>query len=105
MLREKIANRIFNNIYENNELDSELHGLLEDAGISGDHYSDYHFDPYDSSIEFDCCAPDLRLAPEHQAALWNLGFARCWLNHSDGWETYYFEKGPAEGSRSEKRAA
>lgn len=46
-------------------------------------------DPYDSSIEFGSAAPDDRLSPEAQEYLYQEGFARCWLNHTDGMETYY----------------
>ena len=103
--RQQVADRIFDNRDQMIMLDDELYQACEAAGISGNHYCDWHFDSYDGSIEFDGCDDDWRLTPEGQAALWKMGFLRCWLNHKDGSETYYWTGGKPEGSRNEMKRA
>ena len=76
-----------------NRLDAELHEVLcTKGGIDGYQFHDWHFDSYDLSIEFDGCKPDWRLSEKDQQVLWAAGFLRCWLNHTDGWETAYLDR-------------
>lgn len=70
-------------------LENEFSDWREVQGISGE-YTHTTVDPYDTSIEFLDCGSAMRLTPEQQKALWEIGFARCWLNHDDGSETYYY---------------
>lgn len=46
-------------------------------------------DSYDLSVEFSKVADDARLTAEQQEIISDAGFARCWLNHDDGFQTYY----------------
>jgi hypothetical protein len=46
------------------------------------------FDPYDASLEIEAPAAEVRLTDEAQAALWALGFSRCWVTSKAG-ESYY----------------
>ena len=72
-------------------LENEFSDWCDALGIPGD-YTHTTVDPYDTSIEFKDCAPDMRLTPEQQRALWTLGFLRCWLCHEDDHETYYYKE-------------
>lgn len=46
-------------------------------------------DDYDSSIEFGGVVPDVRLNEAVCQFLFENGFSRCYVNHSDKWETHY----------------
>jgi hypothetical protein len=55
-------------------------------------YGDTTYDYYDRSFELKGCAADLELSREQRAALWDLGFARCWLCYETRgrrYERYY----------------
>ncbi len=47
------------------------------------------YDPYDESIEFSEVPPDVRLNEAVQRILFDAGFLKAFVNHSDGWETHY----------------
>lgn len=46
-------------------------------------------DDYDSSIEFHGVPNNTRMTEALQKLCYDHGFAQCWLNHDDGWETHY----------------
>ena len=50
------------------------------------------YDNYDCSFEFKDCIPSLRLNDAQKEYFVRCGFLRCWLCHTDGWETYYYLK-------------
>lgn len=90
------------------EFETNLHDIdgFEFETIGGDYY--------DTSIEFYGVPPEARLSEAAQRFIWKAGFIRCWLNHTDGWETYYvWDDGPdlrehqgfriSEGYRTLKR--
>lgn len=81
------AEDLFKVILRKGKLEDELLDLLDDAGIV---CYDFHYDHYDSSLELDRCSPEFRLTPEHFDFIKGLGFERVWLNHTNGWETYYY---------------
>lgn len=68
----------------------------------GDVVEDTSYDPGDESIELHEVQNTVRLTPEQLDGFWKLGFKRLWLNHLDGWETYYYQGGPTEGHRKQK---
>lgn len=95
-----IAERIFKARMDFNLADADLYEILcEHGSINGHMFENWHFDDYDSSIEFDGCANDWRLTADDQALLWASGFQRTWLNHQDGSETYYRDGGDVTGYR------
>lgn len=95
-----LAQRIFDAELAVSLLHDELfQTICANGAIDGYLFTEWRFDDYDSSIEFDGCAPDFRLTEDQQKLLWSIGFDRCWLNHTDGWETYYQKTGSVEGSR------
>jgi len=86
-------------------------GLLEADPASPIDWGRMTTDEYDNSIEL-CEVPnDNRLSETQQLYINDAGFYRCWLNHCDGWETYYahfFRDGkfsPSEGHRRERNSA
>lgn len=78
---------ISDRLYDGLAAEREIDDYMIDAGLG--HYHSVHVDPYDDSIEFNRCPPEMRLSDEVFAWLRSQGFARCWLNHVDGMETYY----------------
>ena len=48
------------------------------------------WDEYDKSLELYQCTPKFRLSLEASAFIWQQGFTVCYLNHSDGWNTFYY---------------
>lgn len=96
-----LAARMFKANIERCQLSDELGESLEALGVSLD-YVDEWVDDYDSSLELGGCDNDMRLTPEQVAGVFDLGFSRVWLNHKDGWETYYYEGGDLSGHRSQK---
>jgi hypothetical protein len=83
------------------DLENEFSEWCEAQGISGE-YTHNTIDTYDTSIEFKDCDPAMRLTPEQQAALWALGFWRCWLCHEGGAETYYYRDDKAPTTEGHK---
>ncbi len=69
-------------------LESELDDILEQLDIL-DYDGDFTTDWYDSSIEFKEAKPDMRLSEEQRSALKAMNFQKCWICHTDGWETFY----------------
>lgn len=51
-------------------------------------------DSYDCSIEIYGVSNDFRLSDESQRFIEGAGFAKCYVNHQDGWETHYTWKTP-----------
>lgn len=72
----------------------------------GDGFADdTSFDSYDDSFELYAVVPDGRLSAADLEWVWGLGFARCWLNYSDGTERYYYKGGDVAGYHHTDRAA
>jgi hypothetical protein len=46
-------------------------------------------DEYDNSVELHGVPNECRLSEKQQRYLFDAGFSQCWLNHCDGWETFY----------------
>jgi len=67
-----------------NDFEEKLYELCPDLD-----YNNISCDDYDSSIEFYEVPNDVRLTDEAQKFIHENGFAGCWLNHQDGWETLY----------------
>jgi hypothetical protein len=72
--------------------------------IPGGSWMDFTYDHYDASLEVTGVADEARFSPDDLESLWALGFDACWLNHRDGWETYYVKGRPVEGYRRDCRA-
>jgi hypothetical protein len=73
-------------IYEGEFAKAKLEDLLDDVGLPTENYG---HDYYDNSIEFHKIAPDFRLNEAQQKVIFDAGFATCYVNHTDGWETHY----------------
>lgn len=103
-MSDLLADRIFDASRALGVADGELFDVVcGDGKIDGNKFEDWHFDPYDDSIEFDGCADDMAITEADQKLLWSVGFERCWLNHKDGTETYYWHGGAVTGQRKPKR--
>lgn len=79
------------------------------AGDDGFDFGRTRTDWYDCSLEVDEVPPNVHLNEKQQRLLFDCGFMRCWLNHDDGWETYYVFSGDTfqatDGKRIDKRQA
>jgi len=51
---------------------------------------DIRFDYYDCSFELDGVQNDFALTRSQWKGIAEIGFDRCWLNHIDGSESYYY---------------
>jgi hypothetical protein len=63
--------------------------VFEAAGDSGFDFSKINWDSYDSSIEFYGVKPDARMNDAVQKVVFDAGFGKAYVNHTDGWETHY----------------
>jgi hypothetical protein len=77
-----IAERLFAGSSAESELDDKLYNL----GIT---YEKLGWDSYDGSLEIYGVPPDDRLSPEAVAAIFDCGFIKIYVNHTDRWETHY----------------
>lgn len=77
-----IADRMFDGFFA----ESGLETALDDAGCE---YEKLGWDHYDCSLELHGCAPDFRLPLDAQKVVHDAGFAKCYVNHTDKWETHY----------------
>lgn len=57
--------------------------------LTGYTWEDLGRDEYDNSLEIYKCQPDMRLSKESQEFLFGHGFGIVYLNHTDGWNTFY----------------
>lgn len=62
------------------------HAMVE-AGFGS--YRRLSGDWYDNSIEFYEVDNNARMGKEAQKVVFDAGFSSAYVNHSDGWETYY----------------
>lgn len=62
---------------------------FDDLLVSGQEYEDHFTDWYDNSITLRGATNDFRLTPEQQTYIRDSGFSKCYVCHSDGWETHY----------------
>lgn len=83
-----IAGRIYDGWFAKSEFEDKMFDLCADKTV--DHWEGERYDHYDDSFEFYKCAPGFRLNEKQIAYFVECGFARCWLNHTDGSETYYY---------------
>lgn len=60
---------------------------LYDAGFA--EYHDIGGDDYDNSVEFSCVGNHVRLSEAVQHIIYDAGFAKAYVNHTDDWETHY----------------
>ena len=77
-----------------NRLDIDLAKIrladkLVRAGLVTSLYDGIGGDWYDNSIELYNCVPGLRLTEEMQKVIFDEGFRRAYVNHTDDWETHY----------------
>ena len=88
-----ISERMFDGFFAKSELGEQLEIEYERIG----------FDHYDNSLELYGVPPDARLTEEEQKAIHSAGFSKCFVNHTDKWETHYgfhaAEFKPAKGWR------
>lgn len=69
------------------QAECEFGDAMVEAGF-GD-YTSIDGDDYDNSIEFRGVGNDARLSAEQQRIVFDAGFSKAFVNHSDGWETHY----------------
>lgn len=77
-------------MYSEDEYNAATNGAAEDLRRLG--LTDFQrawWDDYDNSMELGEVGNDVRLTDEQQQVVIDAGFSRIWLNHKDGWETYY----------------
>ena len=81
----KLAGRIFDGYYAENEVESALEAMFGEDNMLG-----IAWDHYDSSLEIYPMA-DCEIVPnrEQVKAILAMGFAQFWVNYSDGTERYY----------------
>src|SRR5512139_1487891 len=73
-------------LFDANEAECEMEELLEQAGTK---FSGIGWDHYDNSIEIYNVPTDHRLTDKAQEAVYNAGFSKAYVNHTDKWETHY----------------
>lgn len=75
---------------------------LVDAGFD---FGSIRGDDYDNSIEFDDVPPDQRMSDGAQRIVYEAGFSKAYVNHTDKWETHYtFDRSkPFASSRGWRR--
>ena len=62
-------------------------------------YINMWWDWYDNSLELGGVPVDYRFNDAIKEVIFTKhGFSTCWLNHSDGWETMYYQKLVKEGT-------
>ena len=74
-----IAERLFDSHVAVAELEDKLPFEFERLG----------WDQYDRSLEIYGVAPDYRLSEADLQVIREAGFAKCYVNHTDKWETHY----------------
>lgn len=77
-----IAQRMFDGFFA----ESSLEDAIDAAGCE---YEKLGWDYYDCSLELHGCAPGFRLPLEAQKIIHDAGFFKCYVNHTDKWETHY----------------
>lgn len=77
-----------------------MHELLWSM-VGQDSWQELTTDYYDASFEIHECDDVLAFTAEQQSRFWDLGFQRCWINHKDGTETYYWKGGNPTGHRKQ----
>lgn len=82
-------------LFDGSSAESQLEELLEDAGVP---FERIGWDWYDCSLEIYGVPADYRLTPEARKVFADAGFAKCYVNHVDKWETHY-GLGNSEGWR------
>lgn len=93
-----MAERCFSAVmFEYHRARSAFEGALVEIGF--EQYAAIRGDDYDGSIEFDEVAPSARLDDTAQRLIFDAGFLRAFLNHTDGWETHYsWRAGPVDAT-------
>ncbi len=88
MSNADLAGRVFDAQREMSMAESALEDALFDlpscncfGTFNAGSFTDWRFDDYDASIEFDECDDAWRLTVPNLEQLWAVGFLRCWLNH------------------------
>lgn len=81
-MTKSLAERMFDGFFA----ESHLEHLIDEAGAV---YEKLAWDHYDCSLELHGCAPDFRLPVEAQKVVHGAGFDKCYVNHTDKWETHY----------------
>ena len=71
------AGKLFEAYYAKESAESRLCDLLSGMGIQWD---DFHYDPYDSSLEIYACSPDYVMPIEHKEKLREWGFGQVWTH-------------------------
>lgn len=66
--------------------ESEFESALSDAGFT---YGKLGGDHYDNSVEFYHVEPNQRMSEAAQRIVYDAGFSKAYVNHTDGWETHY----------------
>lgn len=73
-------------LYDGTAAECEIEDQLADAGVQ---FEKIGWDHYDWSLEIFDVPPDHRLSEEAQRFAHSAGFAKVYVNHTDGWETHY----------------
>jgi hypothetical protein len=84
-VREKLSTIMFKYQIVMDDFETRLHevsGFEQFETIGGD--------GHDLSIEFYGVEDEVRLDEATQRFIFDEGFDRCWLNHKNGMETYYY---------------
>lgn len=77
-----LADRLFGQSHA----EGELEDMLSNAGVE---FERLGWDSYDCSVEIYGVAPEFRLSDEVQRQIYEAGFAKAYVNHTDKWETHY----------------
>lgn len=81
-----IAERLFEAHFQIGSAEEELSELLENAGVP---FDDIGWDWYDCSLELVKVTSEYRLSAEAQKIIYDAGFQKAYINHTDSWETHY----------------
>jgi hypothetical protein len=79
-------NTIAQRLFDSGDAECELEEALTDAGVE---FKSLGWDYYDCSLEIHGVAPDDRLSGSAQKVVYDAGFAKVYVNHTDKWETHY----------------
>lgn len=97
------AERILTGRTAESEFSDEL------VGVGFGEWTEMIVDGHDLSVKFYDVAACARLDAEAQRVVWDGGFLKAWLRHTDGWETAYSWRGsefqPVEPRRSKREGA
>ena len=86
----KPTNKPFSEIaFEFSRAREEFESKIYGAGQKKFDFLKIGWDEYDNSLEIYEVPADHRLNEDQQVIIRDAGFSKCYVNHTDGWETHY----------------